>query len=1291
MYDGYVYFNNTEIANNERTVAYLLGDPLGGFPGLKSPSTSVTPNCGCNLGHLLWCDQGAGTDGAYTTPELDEAPWYDPAVPESAEFAGLFITKTEGWDSVVSRSVIEGAIGGSALGPLRFTGRTVTFEGWLRAKTCCAAEYGLQWLTEALVGNTLCQDCSLADLYMVKCCPSGDDATCHIAESSTSQFRQQAGVTVTVTALGAGLYQLVIDDPDRINLVSYPEGVINNFDGFLSACLDGSNPAAVAAFDLVLAGNPAVTNFQIPRSAVVGAPVLVASGTGGQITLTVDSTVMTGAPCEYLLSAADIAAPFDETVAAFGDGVSGSAITTAQGRCQQFADGPDPQRFGRTLHRAGLVSGPTVVDRMGNCCNADCGKTDLLVRFTVASELPYLFSDVEWCLLDDTFPRGEVYCIDLEWCRTCTNVEPPQTAYVKRPRPECRVVIRYDGTWCPQGWSLSAEGCPPEDCTIVAVVEDFDPAGATTGGASGDDCLINLNNDGTWSGVNFDANDGFVPEYCNLSILNPNGGVFDCHERTNCTSGGGSGNVECNVTLTGAGTGAGFWTASGFNPALDGLPPDGCTLVVAPICDPDADPDETECPIRLIYDVPTGIQRWEAIGQDSGCDCYVIAETCVTGTETCLVRIVYNEGTGEQTWEPIRWDGNVNNASCTCFEIAEIIVIPAVVCSDLSDCPVNVQCDVEYRPNQCTTRQATASFFYRYNGSPAFVPPTTPTFIDVGTSNAFYLEIEWAASVGLMTGFANGSFQPELGISRQAAAVVFYRDAGSPVFVPPVLPTFSDVPNDHAFYLEIEWAYSERLFLGFADGTFRPATCWSRRAAAIVFYRYAGIAPTFLDVPEASQFFVEIEWSYDQGIFTGFADSTFRPALPLTRRAAAITLYRAAGSPPFIPPGIPTYTDVPVSATGYREIEWASANSIIAGFGPLFLPDQAFAREDAAVAFYQLNGAPPFVPPAVPSFTDVPLIHPYYLEIEWVAANGIILGFFDGTFRPSNDTTRQAMAAFFYRNAGSPPFVPVTYTPTPPPYFFDVPEPDANYNQIEWMRDAGITTGFVQAKSWQPLGWTYDSNGVFPPANCNIYVETVNGVPQSNDPILVPIEVPAGEFVPDCGPLPLAPPDPFFIEDVCYCEPWGTFRICCTFEHPVQWNDATTYIEIKAGSADIRNMKIQAFQNPFAAQGVPCPCDPNDDFWKCRSPCATLLVPHLPTGSKLIIDSRTRISEVQFASGLRKNGLRFIGTEGGEPFDWFDIGPCSNLCMVVSADCTTIADDAAVSIGLAERYIASGG
>jgi hypothetical protein len=53
-----------------------------------------------------------------------------------------------------------------------------------------------------------------------------------------------------------------------------------------------------------------------------------------------------------------------------------------------------------------------------------------------------------------------------------------------------------------------------------------------------------------------------------------------------------------------------------------------------------------------------------------------------------------------------------------------------------------------------------------------------------------------------------------------------------------------------------------------------------------------------------------------------------------------------------------------------------------------------------------------------PTFTDVTTTHPFYDDIEWMAAWGISEGYQPGpTYKPAENVTRQAMAAFLHRTA----------------------------------------------------------------------------------------------------------------------------------------------------------------------------------------------------------------------------------------------------------------------------------
>lgn len=60
---------------------------------------------------------------------------------------------------------------------------------------------------------------------------------------------------------------------------------------------------------------------------------------------------------------------------------------------------------------------------------------------------------------------------------------------------------------------------------------------------------------------------------------------------------------------------------------------------------------------------------------------------------------------------------------------------------------------------------------------------------------------------------------------------------------------------------------------------------------------------------------------------------------------------------------------------------------------------------------------------AAADFSDVDDDHQFSDEIQWMSDTGISEGYSDGTYRPGNPVTRQAMAAFMMRAAGQDPDV----------------------------------------------------------------------------------------------------------------------------------------------------------------------------------------------------------------------------------------------------------------------------
>lgn len=169
------------------------------------------------------------------------------------------------------------------------------------------------------------------------------------------------------------------------------------------------------------------------------------------------------------------------------------------------------------------------------------------------------------------------------------------------------------------------------------------------------------------------------------------------------------------------------------------------------------------------------------------------------------------------------------------------------------------------------------------------------------------------------------------------------------------------------------------------------------------------------DISKASAFYDEISWNSDHRLMTGYADRTFRPHSSVNRASIATYLYRMAGSPQVQLPQASPFRDVPANHPAYKEIVWMHQQGITTGWADgTFRPQDPVSREAMAAFFYRFNGSPAYTP-GTQRFSDVSASNPFYKEIQWLAVQGVTTGWADGTFRPRASTQRNAMAAFLFR------------------------------------------------------------------------------------------------------------------------------------------------------------------------------------------------------------------------------------------------------------------------------------
>lgn len=145
-----------------------------------------------------------------------------------------------------------------------------------------------------------------------------------------------------------------------------------------------------------------------------------------------------------------------------------------------------------------------------------------------------------------------------------------------------------------------------------------------------------------------------------------------------------------------------------------------------------------------------------------------------------------------------------------------------------------------FRPAASITRQVWVRGVWVLAGSPA--PVGAPAvFTDVRAGSAYKSAIDWASSVGVVPAAADGLFGPTGTVSRGTAAVWAFR-ALSGGDMPPAdvrVAPFSDVTVAERADAAV-WAASTGVLAGYADGTFRPDGLVSRGCAVKMLWRAAG-------------------------------------------------------------------------------------------------------------------------------------------------------------------------------------------------------------------------------------------------------------------------------------------------------------------------------------------------------------------------------------------------------------------------------------------------------------------
>ncbi|WP_239004736.1 amidase family protein [Paenibacillus tepidiphilus] len=170
-------------------------------------------------------------------------------------------------------------------------------------------------------------------------------------------------------------------------------------------------------------------------------------------------------------------------------------------------------------------------------------------------------------------------------------------------------------------------------------------------------------------------------------------------------------------------------------------------------------------------------------------------------------------------------------------------------------------------------------------------PQDTVSFADT-INHWAKASIDALIAKGLLTGYTDGTFRPDSGLTRAEAIKVITTYLGLEGRV----SSFTDVAATHWANAYIGAAAGSGLMNGYGDGTFRPDEKISRGELAALIARAFKLTGTgntsFQDVSGNAWSYQYIDALASNKIITGYADQTFKPAASTTRAEFATMMAR---------------------------------------------------------------------------------------------------------------------------------------------------------------------------------------------------------------------------------------------------------------------------------------------------------------------------------------------------------------------------------------------------------------
>ena len=165
-------------------------------------------------------------------------------------------------------------------------------------------------------------------------------------------------------------------------------------------------------------------------------------------------------------------------------------------------------------------------------------------------------------------------------------------------------------------------------------------------------------------------------------------------------------------------------------------------------------------------------------------------------------------------------------------------------------------------------------------------------YADLDTGTWYHEAVDYAIRKGLLTGYGNGTFNPNGNLSRAQLAQILYNMEGRPRVK--AGSGFVDVAPDSWYAGAVTWAAAQGIVGGYGNGRFGPNDSITREQLAVMLWRYnKEPAATdrelhFSDADRARGYALEaLRWAAENGVISGKGGGVLDPSGTATRAETA--------------------------------------------------------------------------------------------------------------------------------------------------------------------------------------------------------------------------------------------------------------------------------------------------------------------------------------------------------------------------------------------------------------------